>query len=218
MAAEPVVGSVRVQFRGEDHLCVIERSDESDTTTRISDTTETIAGTPVPTWVEITTSGGVEPDRYVRVELRDGAPQLVKLAWTSHPDQREIRQKHYRDLDLTALVTDVVSGAFWIAPERPADPLLTYQEQTRRYVEQIRTSKRMAAKFIERQRRPQGYRAITDDLLRSVADVYRSSIDHAPRKAVALHFQVTERMASTYVEQARKKGLLPPTKQGQKKA
>ena len=44
------------------------------------------------------------------------------------------------------------------------------------------------------------------------------NIDGAPTKAVAAMFNVKDRMASTYVERARKKGYLPETKQGQKKA
>jgi hypothetical protein len=44
-----------------------------------------------------------------------------------------------------------------------------------------------------------------------------SSIGSAA-KAVARAFGVKGRMASTYVDRARKAGHLPPTKQGQKKA
>lgn len=76
----------------------------------------------------------------------------------------------------------------------------------------------MAEKFVERQRRPRKYRVITDDFLKKVAEVYRENIDRAPTKAVARTFNVKDRMASTYVDRARKKGYLPPTKQGQKKA
>ena len=77
---------------------------------------------------------------------------------------------------------------------------------------------RIASKFIERQRLPRDYRVINDELLKKVAEVYRDNIHRAPTKAVAKHFGVKDRMASTYVDRARKAGYLPPTKQGQKKA
>jgi hypothetical protein len=79
-------------------------------------------------------------------------------------------------------------------------------------------AQRLAAKFIERQRLPREYRVIDDDLLKQVARVYRENIRRAPTKAVAKRFGLKERMASSYVQRARRKGFLPPTKQGQKKA
>ena len=79
-------------------------------------------------------------------------------------------------------------------------------------------AERIAEKFIERQRLPRDYRVITKDLLKKVAEMYRDNIHAAPTKAVAKHFGVKDRMASTYVDRARKAGYLPPTKQDQKKA
>jgi hypothetical protein len=84
--------------------------------------------------------------------------------------------------------------------------------------EKLSESMRIARKFVERQRLPRERRATTPEFLRSVAEVYRANIDGAPTKAVAAMFNVKDRMASTYVERARKKGYLPETKQGQKKA
>ena len=76
---------------------------------------------------------------------------------------------------------------------------------------------RIAEKFIERQRLPRDYRVLNDDVLRLVAEIYRANIKHAPTQAVAKHFGIKSRMASTYVDRARKRGFLSPTKQGQKK-
>ena len=59
---------------------------------------------------------------------------------------------------------------------------------------------------------------LNDDVLRKVAEVYRKNFEHAPTKAVAKHFALKDRMASTYVDTARKAGYLPPTKQGKKQA
>ena len=75
-----------------------------------------------------------------------------------------------------------------------------------------------AQRFIERQRRPQGYRSITPAFLKAVADVYSRNLDGAPTAAVAKAFGVKSRMASGYVDSARKAGYLPPTSQGKKRA
>jgi hypothetical protein len=77
---------------------------------------------------------------------------------------------------------------------------------------------RVAEKFVERQRLPRDYRVLNDDVLRQVAEIYRANIKHAPTKAVAKHFGVKDRMASTYVDRARRAGHLPRTKQGKKQA
>jgi hypothetical protein len=207
----------------------------------VSGTSETIEGYEVPTWIELTTSGGADPDMRIRVELRDGAPQIVELAWTSQPHQSEIRQKHLRQTDLVKLATDLVSST--LATDNPSGGTNVGEQ-----VEQIRQSKdpesetdyadyvdtsvallreakreaekarRVAEKFIERQRLPRERRVITDSLLKLVAEVYRENIRGGPTKAVGKHFGVGDRMASTYVDRARRKGYLPPTKQGKKKA
>ena len=75
-----------------------------------------------------------------------------------------------------------------------------------------------ARKFVDQLRTGPGNRAITPALLESVPDVYRRNIDHAPTQAVARAFGVKSRMASNYVDRARRAGYLPPTKQGKKRA
>ena len=62
------------------------------------------------------------------------------------------------------------------------------------------------------------HRVLNHHVLRLVAEIYRANIKHAPTKAVAKHFGLKDRMASTYVDRARKAGHLPPTKQGRKQA
>ena len=76
----------------------------------------------------------------------------------------------------------------------------------------------VAQRFIERQLWPEGYRSITPEFLKAVADVYRRNVDGAPTATVAKAFGVKRRMASQYVDRARQAGLLPPTTQGKKKA
>lgn len=162
-----------------------------------------MGGINVPAWVSQQRHGQGEPDMFVKVAVRDGSPEVVELSFISQPGQREVRQKHLRTVDLHALATELY--AVEVSDWDDDVPLNDYAQ-------------RLAAKFIERQRLPREYRVIDDDLLKQVARVYRENIRRAPTKAVAKRFGLKERMASSYVQRARRKGFLPPTKQGQKKA
>ncbi|MBF6328513.1 hypothetical protein [Nocardia transvalensis] len=166
----------------------------------------------MPTWLELRLHGYDEPDTFARVELRDGIPRLVELSWKAGSGQSEVRQKHLRETDVSIVVEDLYPGfVFYVDPEAqtvysPAPPpdggeSLVYLVN-RKLIEQRRT----------------GNRRITTALLEQVAEVYRSNIDHAPTAAVARVFGVKSSMASRYVAEARKRGFLPPTKQGKKNA
>ncbi len=168
---------------------------------------QTVDGVHIPTWIEQRQLGGSGPDTFIRVELRDGSPQVVQLSFSSGQQQNEVQQKHLRSVDVDRLATDLLAP--WIAEEF-TEPGASRDEYER--------AERIAIKFLERQRLPREYRVITHDFLKSVGEVYRQNISHAPTKAVAKAFGVKDRMASTYVDRARKAGYLPPTKQGQKKA
>jgi hypothetical protein len=175
---------------------------------RFSSQRETVEDVEVPTWIEQWQLGGKGPDTFVRVELRNGRPEVVELSFISQPHQNEVQQKHLRSVDVDRLATDLL--AYWICAEF-VDPGTPRDKQRE-------PAERAAIHFLERQRIPREYRVISDDFLKSVAEVYRQNIGHAPTKAVAKKFSVRDRMASTYVDRARKAGYLPPTKQGQKKA
>ena len=56
---------------------------------------------------------------------------------------------------------------------------------------------RVDTKFIERQRLPKTYRAITPSFLTAVAEVLPPQLEHAPTQAVAKTFRGRPRMAST---------------------
>jgi hypothetical protein len=58
---------------------------------------------------------------------------------------------------------------------------------------------------------------MTPEFLQEVAKVYRENFDGNPTKAVAVTFNVQSRMASKYVDAARRRGYLPPTVRGQKR-
>lgn len=163
----------------------------------------------LPTWMEFEMNGHDEPNQYARVEIRDDVPRLVELGWRAGEHQREIRQKDLRETTVSTIVDDVY--AMTVIEVRGGEAVLNTgpegSEQDRRMrdlLEELRVGK--------------GKRKISAPLLEQVANVYRANIDHAPTEAVARTFGVRSRMASNYVQRARERGFLPPTKQGKKQA
>jgi hypothetical protein len=172
---------------------------------QFSPETVELAGVAVPTWVQERRHGVGGPDMVVKVEVRDGTPEIVRLSFEAKPGQGEVREKHLRAVDVDRLASDLYATFVAEFGENPS------RDDEARVL-------RAAEKFVERQRLPRDYRVLTDEVLRKVAEIYRANVSGAPTKAVARHFRVKDRMASTYVDRARKAGYLPPTKQGQKKA
>ncbi len=168
----------------------------------------------VPAWVSQRRHGGSSPDMFVKVAVRDGAPQLVELSFISQPGQSEVRPKHFRAIDPDQLARDLYAGDV-MEIVFDSHGMEVYQDGCPASWE---VANRAATKLIELQRRPREYRRIDDKLLREVAEVYRANIRTAPTKAVAKHFVVKDRMAATYVQRARGRGFLPKTKQGKKQA
>jgi hypothetical protein len=176
---------------------------------------EVIEGFWMPLWVEWTDHGYDGPDLFARIEVRNGKPELVRLEWSSNQYQREIRQRDLRSLEVSGLVDVLYAGLTFHADSdtgavrRGLGETAGGDHPPAFYV---------AQRFIARQRRPEGYRKITPELLKGVAEVYRRHIDGAPTQAVAKTFGVKPRMASVYVDRARKAGLLPHTTQGKRRA
>jgi hypothetical protein len=213
-------GGMVLQFREKGHRVSIGMSGEVQTVRRVADASETFENVEVPCSIELTTSGGPDPDMHVRVELRDGSPVLTELSWKSGPGQSKIQQKHLRHTDIAKLVTDLVvstiHGDEFLSMSTPGGtrPGAVMMSRERRTEQAEATMRR----FVERQRLPRERRVMTDEFLQEVAQVYRENLDKTPTRAVGEVFNVKPRMASTYVDRARRAGYLPRTKQGQKKA
>ena len=210
MAGQSMIGPIQVQFRQQGQRVIMSLSGDRETLKRVADESEVIEGVEVPCSIELDTSGGADPDMHVRVELRDGSPVLTELSFTSRPGQGQIQQKHLRQTDIGKLVTDLVVSTM------RTDAMVPVGEAPD--VTALRQSKATARRFVDRQRLPRTRRVMTPEFLQQVAEVYRENINGKPTKAVADTFNVQSRMASKYVDAARQRGLLPPTKQGQKKA
>jgi hypothetical protein len=174
---------------------------------RVSGEYEVVHDRYFPAWLEVSIDGHDGPNLFRRIEVRDGKPELVAMGWWSRPGQREIKQKDLRNAQVASLLDELYpTFVIHVDPENkqiiPAVGSTPAFYAARKFVEQTRT----------------GHRAITPELLKSVAEVYRRNIDHAPTQAVAKTFGVKMRMASTYVDRARQADYLPKTKQGKKKA
>ncbi|MGO9732754.1 hypothetical protein [Mycobacterium sp.] len=185
---------------------------------RVSGEYEVVHDRYLPTWLELTIEGHDGPNLFRRIEVRDGQPELVVMSWWSVPGQREIKQKDVRNLPVASIL-DEVYPAFVLRIDRDnnrvelavgSDEMAARGESPQGFYD--------ARSFIDQLRARHGNRVITPAFLQSVADVYRRNIDHAPTQAVARTFGVKSRMASTYVDLARRAGYLPPTKQGKKHA
>ncbi len=216
-----MLGGIIVEFKEPGHRVTMTLSGEKESVRRVADDSEVLEGVEVPRLIELTTTGGADPDLYAKVELRDGSPVLTELSWKSGPGQGEIRQKHLRQTDVAKLVTDLVvstirRGQAASVPLMNGDVLDV--EAITEHKRLARESKATARRFVERQRLPRVRREMTDEFLQQVADVYRDNFDKAPTKAVGQIFNVQARQASMYVDKARQKGYLPKTVRGQKKA
>jgi hypothetical protein len=173
-----------------------------------------VEDTLVPTFVEFTVGGlDGQPTTFARVEVRDGVPALVELRFTASADERDIRQADLRAVQVRALVEDLVAGlSFPVRAERDGSTTLviTDPDGSPPYSGALKT--------MQRARSGKATRTITPELLARVAQIYRANVPDRPTLAVQRAFMVSPRMASEYVQRARRAGLLPPTSPGKKKA
>ena len=167
----------------------------------------------IPRVLELVVGGEGDTEAYARVEVSESGSRLVELRFTSDdPDGQGIRQADLRGVQVSALTEALVAG-FTFRVDRDDSGAVTVQTphpDTKTYED--------AQRFVGRLRSGRTSRDITPQLLAHVAKVYRDNISGHPNKAVEHHFQVGQRMAAEYVSRARKRGLLPPTKKGQKRA
>ncbi|WP_144276281.1 hypothetical protein [Demequina sp. NBRC 110053] len=163
----------------------------------------------IPRTLEIEISNPGEPRVYARVEVSEHGQKLTALHFDTGDDERGVIQQDLRDVSISALLEDFIAGfTFYI--DRDAKEVRAPYANTPDFDAALR--------FASRLRTSPATRNINDALLREVARVYRENIDRHPNKAVEHYFQVRQRTAAEYVSRARKRGYLPPTKRGQKKA
>lgn len=211
---------MHVAYRDEvGRLQEMSLSTEGWSTRKVSDDVTAMGRRQVPKWIEITTSGGAGPDTKVRIEVRDGSPEVVELSWISRPGQRDIRPKDLRDAKLASLAIDTYTSSGGLPFPGGADGSPPTDAEIADWAKEIRRRHIESRNTVERQRAKRENRSISDEMLQMVADVYRANIHkRGPTQEVAKHFGVENRTASTYVTKARKKGFLPETQRGKKQA
>ena len=162
----------------------------------------------LPSWLEFEAEGDeAGPSSFGRVEVRKGRPELVEFRVWSRPGEPEVKHRDLRQAEPAALV-DLLAGF----------ALQVFHEDGRRIVWYPEPGSEQQAQVVAQVRGTRvGNRRLTHGYLERVAEVYRANLASGPTLAVQRHFVVSPRMASGYVQRARRAGLLPPTTPGKKK-
>ena len=168
----------------------------------------------VPPAIDVTFPGvDGQPRLTMRLEVVDGVPQCRKLTIESNDGGRGVRP-----LDLAAVrVADWVDDIYAMFARRiikrhsSGAPAVTVSEAScERHMEAVRQ--------FQDGRKGKAARKLDDTFLAGVAAVYRQHFGEGPTKAVAAAYGVGHRTASMYVTKARRRGLLPETTRGRKRA
>jgi hypothetical protein len=176
--------------------------DEQGCGYRVSTAFDVVAGRRMPFILELESFGGIGPMWFARVELRDGAPKIANIGFLSHPGQRELK---WSDFQRTREAVYVFYAAFCAELGPDGEPIYRTEQEAEKRI----------AEFIK-QRRTGRKRLKTDDY-KHAAQVYRDNFDDTPTQAVGEAFEVGLRRAGDIVAECRRRGFLPPTKQGKKK-
>jgi hypothetical protein len=176
---------------------------------RVSTQFEVVDGRRMPAWLElesrVTATENVErPQWGARIELRHGAPMVASMGFASSLEhEREVKPSDFQHIR-SAIYVFYAAFCADIGPDGEPVHRTTDDEDKR------------IAEFLER-RRTGRQRLKTDDYKRA-AQVYRDNFDDTPTQAVADAFGVGIRQGGNIVSECRRRGFLPPTKQGKKQA
>lgn len=133
-------------------------------------------------------------DRLVtyKFEMLDGVPRCVSVMLGSPPGLDELTAQDLRKVQIEnalAAFLDFFAGT------------------NAQYPHTYATSRQAGIDLLRKRRR----HAVTEDVLREVAEIYEENIDGAPTQAVAAHFGVELRTASQRVKRAREAGFITQT-------
>lgn len=173
---------------------------------RVSRQAEIIDGRVMPVWLELESVSQMKdiglPMWFSRIELHDGAPKITHLGFMSHDREREVK---WSDFQRTRSAIYVFYAAFCADLGPDGKPISDSADSDKRIAE-----------FIEQRRT--GRRRLKTDDYKHAAQVYRDNFDDTPTQAVADAFDVGIRRAGDIVAECRRRGFLPKTKQGKKRA
>jgi hypothetical protein len=183
---------------------VVDETTEGEATYNINDQ-EVIGKYAIPRKIRFITGGGPVPSLTMGIEVRNGAPTCTYLELVAGSDN-EVRAKHLKLIPIERWVKRIWTEC--------ADEVVA-TKTGRVFITGVATAEKLAAveRMQRRRRDPRQDRA----LLERVAALYRQH-PHAPNKAVAAEFGVSERTAGRWAEYCSAAGLLPKApKQGQKR-
>lgn len=153
--------------------------------------------------------GDGRPDLVLDIEVRGGVPQCRRAELRSTEDGREVLASDLRGVLLEDLLESAVRqvSLYMSVEEQPGGVLTRFEPAMgeaagQDVLRQFRAVRREAR------------RRVTDDFLRSVAEVYRANVDGNPTAAVSQHTGRSHRTAALYVQQARDKGFLGRSMRG----
>lgn len=184
-------------------------SGESPCFYRVSTDFEVVDSHRMPLWLEL--ESGITPDNltepmwFARVALHDHAPRITSIGFAS--EIAGSREAKASDFQRARSAIYVFYAAFCARVGPDGEPEFRVDDPS---------SDRRVAEFLER-RRTGRQRLKTDDYKRA-AQIYRDNFRDTPTQAVAEAFGVGIRQGGNIVAECRRRGFLPPTKQGRKKA
>jgi hypothetical protein len=150
-----------------------------------------------------------QPALRISVEIADGVPWCTRVELVGQPGASRVRAANLKET--AARLEDLIESALTAAAfVRGKTPTGTGWVQRRSL---SHPDTRQAALPDIRRARKRSNHKLTDDMLRTVADVYRKGAP-ARTAAVASAFGVSQRSAGRYIQSARAAGLLAPTTQG----
>lgn len=175
---------------------------------RVSKAFAVIDGRRMPLWLEVEQSDVVSTPAWgSRVELVKGVPRIVSLGFETRHGFALGREVKTSDFQVIRPVIYDFYAVFCAEIGTDGEPIYRRNDDA---------ANRRIADFLE-QRRTGRQRLKTPDYQRA-AQIYRENFDGTPTQAVGEAFGVRLRQAGNIVAECRRRGFLPPTKQGRKKA
>lgn len=144
----------------------------------------------------------------MQICVHQGVPRCQRLIFEAAADNGEVRAGDLRELR----VENMVELAAQYAARR-----VRLDGEGRTFIEPLgleAVRKGITLPAVRRSRRVASRRVVTDDRLREVATIYRSSLNRNPTQAVQRRFGCAERTARLWVKRAREAGFLGGSIQG----
>lgn len=164
----------------------------------------------VPQYVTYEHDGAdTQPALTIGLEIVDGVPWCTRVDLAGQPGASRVRAADLKETAgrLEELIESALTAAAFVRGN------MFGKAGWVRTRSLSRPDTRQAALPDIRRARKRSNHKLTDEMLRTVADVYRKGAP-ARTAAVASAFGVSERSAGRYIQSARAAGLLAPTTQG----